>query len=57
MNDYFTLNNLFYNKQYLFRKYHLIEYIKVALNVVDAIIIHMDDGNTPFTAYLDLSKF
>ena len=57
MNDYFSLNNLFYNKQYLFRKYHLIEYIKVALNVVDAIIIHMDDGNTLFTAYLDLSKF
>ena len=54
MNDYFTLNNLFYDKQYGFRKYHSTKL--AALNVVDTIVNHMDNGNTPFTVYLDLSK-
>ena len=46
MNAYFTLNNLFYDKQYGFRKYHSTEL--AALNVVDTIVNHMDNGNTPF---------
>ena len=54
MNDYFTLNNLFYDKQYGFRKYHSTEL--AALNVVDTIVNHMDNGNTPFAVYPDLSK-
>ena len=54
MNAYFTINNLFYDKQYGFRKYHLTELD--ALNVVDTIVNHMDNGNTPFAVYLDLSK-
>ena len=54
MNAYFTLNNLFYDKQYGFRKYHSTEL--AALNVVDTIVNHMDNGNTPFAVYLDLSK-
>ena len=54
MNDYFTLNNLFYDKQYGFRKYHSTEL--AALNVVDTIVNHMDNGNTSFTVSLDLSK-
>ena len=54
MNDYFTLNNLFYDKQYGFRKYHSTAL--AALNVVDTIVNHMDNGNTPFAAYLYLSK-
>ena len=54
MNAYFTLNNLFYEKQYGFRKYHSTEL--AALNVVDTIVNHMDNGNTPFAVYLDLSK-
>ena len=54
MNDYFTLNNLFYDKQYGFRKYHLTEL--AVLNVVDTIVNHMDNGNTPFAVYLGLSK-
>ena len=52
MNAYFTLNNLFYDKQYGFRKYHSTEL--AALNVVDTIVNHMDNGNTPFAVYLDL---
>ena len=36
------------------RKYHSTEL--VALNVVDTILNHMDNGNTPFAVYLDLSK-
>ena len=35
MNDYFTLNNLFNDKQYGFRKYHSTKL--AALNVVDTI--------------------
>ena len=54
MNAYFTLNNLFYDKQYGFRKYHSTEL--AAPNVVDTIVNHMDNGNTPFAVYLDLSK-
>ena len=54
MNAYFTLNNLFYDKQYGFRKYHSTEL--AALNVIDTIVNHMDNGNTPFAVYLDLSK-
>ena len=54
MNAYFTLNNLFYDKQYGFRKYPSTEL--AALNVVDTIVNHMDNGNTPFAVYLDLSK-
>ena len=54
MNDYFTLNNLFYDKQYGFRKYHSTEL--AALNIVNTIVNHMDNGNTPFAVYLDLSK-
>ena len=54
MNAYFTLNNLFYDKQNGFRKYHSTEL--AALNVVDTIVSHMDNGNTTFSVYLDLSK-
>ena len=54
MNAYFTLNNLFYDKQYGFRKYHSTEL--AALNVVDTIVKHMDNENTPFAVYLNLSK-
>ena len=54
MNAYFTLNNLFYDKQYGFRKYHSTEL--AALHVVDTIVNHMDNGNTHFAVYLDLSK-
>ena len=55
MNAYFTLNNLFYDKQYGSRKYHSTE--SAALNVVvNTIVNHMDNGNTPFAVYLDLSK-
>ena len=54
VNAYFTLKNLFYDKQYGFRKYHSTEL--AALNVVDTIVNHMDDENTPFAVYLDLSK-
>ena len=54
MNDYFTLNNLFYDKQFVFRKYHSTEL--AVLNFVDTIVNHMDNGNTPFAVYLDLSK-
>ena len=43
MNAYFTLNNLFYDKQY--GLYHFNEL--AALSVLDAIINHMDNGNTP----------
>ena len=46
LNDYFTLNHLFYEKQYGFHKYHSTEL--AALNVADTIINHMDNGNTPF---------
>ena len=46
MNAYFTLNNLFYDKQYGFRKYHSTEL--AALNVVDTIVNHMGNGNTTF---------
>ena len=54
MNDYFTLNNLFYDKQCGFRKYHSTEL--AALNVFDTIVNHIDDGNTLFAVHLDLSK-
>ena len=54
MNDYFTLNHLFYDKQYGFRKYHST--VLAALNVVDTVVNHMDNGYTPFDVYLDLSK-
>ena len=54
MNDYFTLNNLFCDKQYGFRKYHSTELAD--LNVVDIIVNHMENGNTPSAIYLDLSK-
>ena len=36
MNDYFTLNNVFYDKQYGFSKYHSTEL--AALNVVDIFV-------------------
>ena len=36
MNDYFTLNNVFYDKQYGFRKYHSTE--SADLNVVDIFV-------------------
>ena len=51
INDYFTLNNLFYDKQYGFRKYHSTEL--AALNVVNTIVNHMDKENTLFAVYLD----
>ena len=54
MNAYFTLNNLFYDKQYGFCKYHSTEL--AALNFVATIVNQMDNGNTPFAVYLDLSK-
>ena len=52
--DFVNITQLNYDKQYGFRKYHSTEL--AALNVVDTIVNHMDNGNTPFAVYLDLSK-
>ena len=54
MNDYFTLNKLFCDKQHGFRKYHSTELAD--LNVVDIIVNHLENGNIPSAIYLDLSK-
>ena len=53
-NDYFTMNNLFYDKQYGFLKNHSTEL--AALNVVDNIITNMENGNALFSVYLALPK-
>ena len=45
MTYYLTLNDLSYDKQFVFRKYHLTE--SPALNIVDFIINHLDNRNTP----------
>ncbi len=51
---HFQANQLLYNHQYGFREGHSIELI--ALEVVDREIHKMDNGETPFNIYLDLSK-
>ncbi len=45
---------LFYNNQYGFREGHSTEL--AALELVDRIIQQIDNGETPFDIYLDLSK-
>ncbi len=51
---YFQSNHLWYENQYGFREGHSIEL--AALEFVDRIIQEMDQGETPFNVYLDLSK-
>ncbi len=52
--DYFHVNKLFYNHQYGFREGHSTEF--AAIEVIDRITQQMDNGETPFNVYLDLSK-
>ena len=54
INNYFTLNNLYYEGQYGFRSKHSTEL--AALDIVDTITSRMEKGNIPITIYLDLSK-
>ncbi len=51
---YFQSRNLFHKNQYGFRERHSTEL--AALELVDKIIQEMDQGETPFNVYLDLSK-
>ena len=52
--DYFSSNNLFYENQYGFRKKHSTEI--AAIELVDRILGHLDQGNIPISVFLDLSK-
>ena len=52
--DYFSSNNLFYENQYGFRKKHSTEL--AAIELVDRILGHLDQGNIPISVFLDLSK-
>lgn len=52
--DYFTSNHLFYDNQYGFRKGHSTEL--AATELIDRIRKQMDDGKSPFSIFLDLSK-
>ena len=54
INNYFTLNNLYYEGQYGFRSKHSTEL--AALDIIDTITSRMEKGNIPITIYLDLSK-
>ncbi len=51
---YFKDNKLLYNHQYGFREGHSTEL--AALELVDRVIQEMDDGETAFNIYLDISK-
>ena len=52
--DYFSSNNLFYENQYGFRKKHSTEL--AAIELVDRILGHLDQGNIPISVFLDLFK-
>ena len=52
--SYFDQNHLFNPNQYGFRKHHSTEY--AILELTDRIISYMDQGFTPLTIFLDLSK-
>ena len=52
--DYFVKNNLLYDSQYGFRKYHSTEY--AALEFSDKVMANLDQGKLPTAVFLDLSK-
>lgn len=52
--DYFSSNNLFYPSQYGFRKNHSTEH--ASLELVDRILQSMENDDTPFSIFIDLSK-
>ena len=52
--DYFNTNKLFSDNQYGFRKQHSTEL--AAIELVDRITSKLDNGFTPFSIFLDLSK-
>ena len=52
--DYFCAHQLFYENQYGFRKSHSTEL--AALELVDRLFKHLDDGKIPVSVFLDLSK-
>ena len=54
INDFFKINNLFYDSQYGFRPGHSTEY--AAIEISDRIISAMDKNKIPLNIYLDLSK-
>ena len=54
INNYFTLNNPYYERQYGFRSKHSTEL--AALDIIDTITSRMEKGNIPITIYLDSSK-
>ena len=51
INNYFTLNNLYYEGQYGCRSKHSTEL--AALDIIDTITSRMEKGNIPITIYLD----
>ena len=52
--QYFIDNKLFYQNQYGFRQNHSTE--MAAMDLIDRIVCEMDNGNTPISIFLDLSK-
>ena len=54
MYDYFVENNLLYDSQYGFRKYHSTDY--AGLEFTDKITSNLDQGKLPIAIFLDLSK-
>ena len=54
MYDYFIDNNLLYDSQYGFRKFHSTEF--AALEFTDKIVTNLDQGKLPVAIFLDLSK-
>ena len=52
--SYFTENKLFFEHQYGFRKSHSTEH--AVLELIDKLILGIDNGNTPITVFIDLSK-
>ena len=52
--EYFETNKLLYSSQYGYRKFHSTE--SACLELTDSIAHQLDEGNTPFCLFLDLSK-
>ncbi|MEE8341453.1 MAG: reverse transcriptase family protein, partial [Candidatus Neomarinimicrobiota bacterium] len=52
--NYFTINNLFSNSQYGFRKSHSTEHASIEL--IDRILEFMQGDDVPFSIFIDLSK-
>ena len=52
--SYFEKNNLLYGSQYGYRDKHSTEL--ACLELVDKVMHHLDQGETPFCFFLDLSK-